>query len=84
MIIISAVHIKRMYQMIEDQAIVCGERSRKGSFTKIESYLVKEKVVRGGSLDETLRSPIALALVELFRRLPPPITIGRVPTSLLL
>ena len=31
---------------------------------KIESYLVKEKVGRGGSLDKTLVSPIELALVK--------------------
>ena len=48
---------------------------------KIEIYLVKEKVGRGRSLEKTLRSPIALALVNFFRRLPGPITIGRVPTS---
>ena len=33
---------------------------------KIESYLVKEKVGRGGSLEKTIRSPIELALVKLF------------------
>ena len=32
MILISAVHIKRMRQMIEEQATVCVECSRKGSF----------------------------------------------------
>ena len=47
----------------------------------IEIYLVNEKVGRGGSLEKTLRSPIALASVNFFRRLLGPITIGRVPTS---
>ena len=47
----------------------------------IESYLVKENVGRGGSLDKTIFSPIALVLVKLFQILPGSITIIRVPTS---
>ena len=64
MILISAVHIKRMRQMTKEQVIVCGEYRR--LIPKIESYPVKEKFGRVGSLEKTLRSPIELPLVKLF------------------
>ena len=50
---------------------------------KIESYLVKEKVdSRSGSVTKTLRSPIALALVKLYQKLPRQIFEARLPRLL--
>ena len=43
---------------------------RERLITKIEIYLVKEKVGRGGSLEKTLRSTIALALVKFSKDCP--------------
>jgi len=50
---------------------------------KIESYLIKEKVDnRTGSVTKTLRSPIALALVKLYKKLPRQIFEARLPRLL--
>ena len=54
---------------------------KKRLISNIECYLMKEKVGRGGYLEKTLRSPIVLTLVKLFRILTGQITILRVPTS---
>ena len=55
---------------------------QKRLITKIEIYPAKEKVERGGYSEKTLRSPIALALVKLFRRLPEEIFEAKLPRLL--
>lgn len=49
---------------------------------KLESFLVKETRERNGSVTKTLRSPIALALVKLFQKLPRHIFEARLPRLL--